>query len=148
MRVAPINASGKPVDVGTLASARIWDEELWHLFHTWGLPKLCQSARLGYFDPAKRSAGEASLECHGTRKVWDDKNRAVEVNRFEVNGVGGDAVELWVDAQGGLVGAKGGARWMLRAKYALEPGKSEAGAAAPSDEEADKDALRERGIGE
>lgn len=148
MRVAPINDAGKPVDVGALASARIWEEGMWHLYHTWGLPRQCETARLGYFSPQGRAAGEAVLRCVGTRKVWDDKDKAIEVNRFEVGGVQGEAVELWVDAQGGLVGARSESRTMLRYKHALEPGKDVGEASEPSEDETDKDAIKDRGVGE
>lgn len=148
MRVAPINDSGKPVDVGALTSARIWEDGLWHLYHTWGLPKQCETARLSYFAPAKRASGEATLRCVGARKIWDEQKKPIEVNRFEVGGVDGEAVELWVDAKGGLIGGRSESRVMLRQKYTLDPGKDVDRADEPGDEEPDKDAIKDRGVGE
>lgn len=147
MRIAPINANGKPVDVGALPSARLWDTDLWHLYQTWGLPKSCETARLSYFDVAAKKAGDASLRCAGSRKVYDDKKKAVDVNRFEVGGVEGEAVELWVDNKGELIGAKSESRAMLRAKYSLEPGKEGDGGDVPLDDEG-RDAIKDRGVGE
>jgi hypothetical protein len=145
MRLAPINAAGKPVDLGALPSGRIWDEGLWHLYQTWGLPKACDTTKVAYFDLAKRATGEASLRCVGTRKVYDDKKKAVEVHRFEVGGVDGEAVELWVDSKGELIGGKSESRQMLRAKFSLEPGKE--GDAVEVDDEG-RDAIKDRGVGE
>ena len=148
MRVAPVNASGKPGDVGELPSGRIFDEGLWHLYATWGLPKTCGSDKLAYFDPGKREAGEATLKCVGSRKVWDDKGKAVEINQFTVGGVSGEAVELWVDGHGELIGARGESRWMLRSKFSLEAGKEGDKAPAPDGDDSDKDAIKDRGVGE
>jgi hypothetical protein len=146
MRIAPINAAGKPADVGALASARIWDEELWHLYQTWGLPKSCESARLAYFDPGRRVAGEATLSCSGRRTVYD-KAKGVAVHRFEVGGVPGEAVELWVDGDGTLVGAKSASRLMLKADFALEPGKG-AGDKGAGEDDSEKEVIKDRGVGE
>jgi len=147
MRLAPINAAGKPSDVGSLASGRIWDDGLWHLYKTWGLPKACEGARLAYFDVSAKKAGEANLRCVGARKVYDDKQKAVDVNRFEIGGVEGEAVELWVDNKGELIGGKSESRAMLRAKYSLEPGKDGEGGDVPLDDEG-RDAIKDRGVGE
>ncbi len=148
MRIAPVNASGKPSDIGELPSGRIWDADLWHLMHLWGLPKSCTSARLAFYDPGKQSAGEASLSCAGTRKVFDDKKKALDVHVLNVSGVPAEGLELWVDASGQLIGAKSGSRMMLRAKYSAEPGK--ATDALPEDGEGEdgKAQIRERGVGE
>ena len=148
MRVAPVNDAGKPADVGALASARIWDDGLWHLYQAWDLPRQCETVRLPYFAPGKRSAGEAVLRCAGPRKLWDDHKKAIDVNRFEVSGVDGEAVELWVDGEGGLVGATSATRTMLRTKYALEAGKALGDGGEPGDGEPDKDAIKDRGVGE
>ncbi len=148
MRVAPINASGKPVDVGALPSARIRDEGLWHLYQTWGLPKRCEEVKLAFFDLGARTPGEATLSCVGQRKVFDAEQAAVTVNRFAVRGVAGDAVELWVDEKGELIGAKGEARWMLRAKYALEGAGQLDEVEVPDEEDAQEDAIKDRGVGE
>jgi len=145
MRIAPINGTGKPVDVGSLPSARLWDTDLWHLYETWGLPKSCETTKLSYFDVAAKKVGDASLRCAGSRKIYDDKKKAIDVNRFEVSGVDGEAVELWVDNKGELIGAKSESRAMLRAKYALEPGKD--GGDVPVDDEG-RDAIKDRGVGE
>jgi len=145
-RWAPVNGSGKPVDVGTLSTARIWDAELWHLYQTWGLPKSCETTSLSYFDPDKREAGKATLKCVGSRKVYDDKKKAVDVHALQVTGVPGESVELWVDAQGQLIGAKGASRAILRTKYALEPGKN-TGETAPGEDDA-KEVIKDRGVGE
>ncbi len=147
MRIAPINATGKPADVGELPSARIWDEGLWHLYETWGLPKGCDSAKLAFFDIGAKKAGDANLRCVGARKVYDDKKKAVDVNRFEVGGVDGEAVELWVDGKGELIGARSETRAMLRAKFSLEPGKDGDGGEVPLDDDG-RDAIKDRGVGE
>jgi hypothetical protein len=63
-----------------------------------------------------------------------------------VSGVPGESVELWVDAQGQLIGAKGASRAILRTKYALEPGKN-TGETAPGEDDA-KEVIKDRGVGE
>lgn len=146
LRLAQLNGSGKPVDLGTLATARLWDADLLHLVALWGLPDACKGARFAYFDVNKQATGEASVSCTGTKKAVDDKKNAIELNVFSLSGVPGEAVELWVDERGGLVGAKHGTKTMLRAKYALEGQKE----VAPTDEGEDeeKKAIKERGVGE
>ena len=59
--------------------------------------------------------------------------------------VDGEAVELWVDSKGELIGGKSESRQMLRAKFSLEPGKE--GDAVEVDDEG-RDAIKDRGVGE
>jgi hypothetical protein len=147
MRIAPINASGKPSDIGELPSGRIWDADLWHLMHLWGLPKSCSGAKLAYYDPGKQAAGEASLSCAGAKKVFDDKKKAVDVHVLSVSGVPAEGLELWVDGNGHLIGAKNDTRMMLKARYSAEAGK--AADVVPEDEGEDgKAQIRDRGVGE
>lgn len=147
LRLAFINAAGKPVDLGALGTSRLWDGELLHLMAVWGLPKQCRAARQPYFDVQKQAPGEATFSCAGTRRALDGDKKPVELNVFSVTGVPGDAIEVWVDGQGGLVGGKIGNRTMLRAKFALEGQK----VATPDDGEGDdedKKAIKDRGVGE
>jgi hypothetical protein len=148
MRIAPVNGAGKPSDIGQLPSGRIWDADLWHLLHLWGLPKTCASAKLPYYDPGKQRAGEASLVCSGSRKFYDDKKKPIDVHVLSVSGVPVEGLELWVDGSGGLIGAKTGDREMLRAKYAVEAGKEVASPDEGAEGDDGKASIRERGVGE
>jgi hypothetical protein len=148
MRLAPINQSGKPVDVGVFANARIRDEGLWHLYQTWGLPTGCETRELGYFDLGTRTSATARLICVGQRKVFDGDKAAVELNRFKVDGLAGEAVELWVDARGALIGAQGEGRAMLRSKYTLESGQKGEEAEGPDEDDETEEAIKDRGVGE
>ncbi len=148
MRLAWLNGSGKPVDLGGLETRRIWDgPELLHLVAHWGLPRACRSGRISYLDIGTQKTGEASLTCVGSKRMTDDDKRPLEVNVFTLEGVPGDAAELWVDGQGALIGAKYGARTMLRAKFAIEGSREVAPGDADGDDE-DKKAIKERGVGE
>lgn len=147
MRLAQVNGTGKPVDLGALPSGRIWEADMLHLIALWGLPTECKAARLTYFDVAKQARGEANLSCTGKKRATDDKKQAREVNVFGLGGVPGEAVELWVDTSGELLGAKIGARTMLRAKYAIE-GIKEVAPAEDEGEDAEKQAIKDRGVGE
>lgn len=147
MRLAWLNGSGKPVDLGALSTTRVWEgPELMHLVAHWGLPKACRSAKLAYLDVATQKTLEASLACTGSRRATDADKRAVELNVFSLEGVSGDGAELWVDGQGVLIGAKVGTRTMLRAKFALEGSREVAPVDGEDDE--DKKAIKERGVGE
>jgi len=146
LRLAQLNGSGKPVDLGTLTTTRLWDGDLLHLVALWGLPDECRAARFGYFDVDKKTTGEASVSCTGRKKAVDDKKNAVDLNVFSLSGVPGDEVELWVDGRGELIGAKHDGKTMLRAKFALEGQKEVAPADEGEDEE--KKAIKDRGVGE
>lgn len=149
LRLAFLNGSGKPVDLGANVPARIWDGDLLHLLATWGLPKNCRSARQPYFDIDAQKSGEATFTCVGTRSATDGNKRPLEVNVFNLSGVPGESIELWVDGQGALIGAKVGTRTMLRAKHTIE-GLREAAPAddGAGDEDDTKRAIKERGVGE
>lgn len=150
MRLAFLNGSGKPVDLGANVPARIWDADLLHLLATWGLPKNCRSARQPYYDVGAQKAGEATYTCIGTRRATDGDKRPIEVNVFSLSGVPGESLELWVDGQGALIGAKVGTRTMLRAKHTIEGLRDAAPAedGADGDEDDAKKAIKERGVGE
>ncbi len=145
MRLAPLNAPGKPTVLGTLTTGRVWDVDLWHLFALWDLPSACDGTKkLAYFDPEKKATAEATLTCEGTREVYDAQKKAVSVSVWRVAGVSSE-VELWVDGRGKLVGAKGKDRWMIKSKWVWAAGEKALGAGeggGSDDEEVD------RGIGE
>ena len=148
MRLAWINSSGKPVDLGNLATTRVWDGDLLHLVSHWGLPKGCRAAKLSYFDIATQTTKEATFNCTGTRRATDADKRPLEVHAFTLGGVSGDPVELWIDGQGALIGAKVGTRTMLRAKFALDGTREVAPADDSDTDDDDKKAIRDRGVGE
>jgi hypothetical protein len=147
MRLAQVNGPGKPIDLGALPSGRLWESDMLHLVALWGLPTECRSARLTYYDVAKQARGEANLSCTGRKRATDEKKQAREVNVFSVTGVPGEAVELWVDGSGELVGARVGARTMLRAKHSIE-GVKDVAPAEDEGEDSEKQAIKDRGVGE
>ncbi|MCC6624910.1 MAG: hypothetical protein IT385_26925 [Deltaproteobacteria bacterium] len=149
VRVAPVNAPGKPTALdGDVA--RVWDADLWHLYALWDLPTGCPTEKkLSYLDPDKKISGQATLSCKGRETVYDAGKGPVEVSVLEVRGVPSE-VELLVDGKGGLVGARGKDRVMLKAKWAwhaderpVTPGDD---AKAQGDD--DDDEKVDRGIGE
>jgi hypothetical protein len=150
MRIAPVNAPGKPTPLGDLQVTRVWDQDLWHLYALWELPKACDGEKkLGYLDPEKKTTGQATLACRGQETVWDAGKKPVTVATWAVRGVPVE-VELLVDDVGELVGVRGAERQMLRVKWGWKageqlggtPGASDAGGEGGDDEKVD------RGIGE
>lgn len=148
MRWAPVNGTGKPVEIGAPGSAAFVDGQLWHLFALWPFPSGCPADEVVVktYDPGAHAAGEAQLACGGKTKVFDDKKRPVDARVFKVSGLGGGEVSLYVDSAGGLLGVRGADREMLRAKWAWDPSGAVDGAAGEGD--GDVDAVRERGVGE
>ncbi|MFO0744877.1 MAG: hypothetical protein U1F43_04265 [Myxococcota bacterium] len=117
LRVAPVNGNGKPSALGKVATNRVWDADLWHLFALWGLPSSCEGTKkLAYLDPDKKAVAEATLTCTGSEKIYDAQKKPVTVGVWHVSGVAHE-VDLLVDAQGKLAGVKGADRRMLRAKW-------------------------------
>jgi len=145
MRVAPVNASGKPTPV-ELTAQRVWDLDLWHLYALWSLPSECTTKHLGYFDPDKKASGDATLTCTGEHKVYDAQKKPVEVNAFTVTGVPHE-VTLFVDHKGKLVGAKSEGRWMLDVKLGWTADGA-GGKTGGKDGDADDDDKVDPGIGE
>jgi len=146
MRWAPINGAGKPVDVADPGRVAFVDGDLWHLFALWQFPDGCPASEsVRTYDPGAHQIGEARLVCAGKTKVFDDKKHPIDTRIFKVEGLEDGEVSLHVDAQGELVGVRGGAREMLRAKWAWD---SSAVVGAPGDGDGDVDSVRDRGVGE
>ncbi len=149
MRWAPVNAAGKPIEVGDPGSAAFVDGQLWHLFALWPFPSGCPSDEVvKTYDPGAHEAGAARVACGGKTKVFDDKKRPVDARIFKVSGLEGGEVSLYVDSAGALLGVRGAEREMLRAKWAWDPSGAVDGAAGEGQGEGDADAVRERGVGE
>lgn len=150
MRIAPVNAPGKPTPLGDLQVTRVWDQDLWHLYALWDLPKACDGEKkLGFLDPEKKATGQATLVCKGQETVWDAGKKAVTVATWAVRGVPVE-VELLVDGAGELVGVRGADRKMLRVKWGWKAGEQLGGAPGASDAggEGGDDEKVDRGIGE
>jgi len=149
MRVAPVNAPGKPTVLEGTGYERVWDADLWHLYALWDLPAGCPTdKKLSYLDPDKKAVATATLVCKGKETVYDADKAPVEVSALAVRGVPVE-VELLIDGKGALVGARGKDRVMLRAKWAWRSDdKPVAGGDAGKGDQGDDDDKVDRGIGE
>lgn len=147
LRVVKVNGSGKPQDIGTPDTARLWDGDVWHLLDTWSLPKKCQTQDIAVFDVGSQSVKTASLTCEGTQTVTNAQKSSEKVNHFKLKGLSSNPLELWVTEQGALIGARSPSVTMLREKYALS-GVVEALSDDTSDEATERASIKERGVGE
>lgn len=144
LRVAPVNRAGKAKEVGASpAGGYVYDPGIWHLFETWALPKSCQDVERPYLHAVGQDRRSVNLRCVGTKTLYNKKN-AVEVHRFNLDGLG-EELELWVSSSGGLIGAEGSGRRMLRAGWASAKTEKEA---EVIEDDSETDAIRERGVGE